>query len=497
MPETSDSPTPNRDHVRTPVWRRPRHDRHATVDHLGYRGIGGGRRRYPPVHSGPKFIWAAAGAALILVVLRSAAVARCADRRGARNRCLSVPDRHDAAGGTGAAGGPVRLARRQGRASCQRLGDTAVYAGLRVGTSSRSFLSNDATAVVLTPAVAAVVRAAGQAAAALSVHLRLHRQCRELRAADLQSGEPGDLRQPHAAAAAMAAALCAALGAVDRATYVVLRWTQRGICASRSRPTSRCPDLTVRGSWRHAGIAAGRARAADGLGASISSSACRPSWPAPRPRRGAGVRHGPVAPWSKTFPGACCRWSPACSCWSRRWKRPAVTDDWPRCCSDLVQRIGDAAAWASGVGARRRLQPGEQPAGRTAGRSRRRARPGAGTGPRRRADRRRSRAEPVGHRIARDHPVADGAAPRGAACRRLDLPQARRGGHAAGAGTGAGRGLRFPLISQDRGTIRGKIPGKTPGILPTRFRPAFRLNRVAEWTKGSIGPQPQSRYEKA
>ena len=50
---------------------------------------------------------------------------------------------------------------------------TLVFA---VGTVVTAFLSNDATAVVLTPAVAAVARAANaEGAAALSVHLRLHR----------------------------------------------------------------------------------------------------------------------------------------------------------------------------------------------------------------------------------------------------------------------------------------------------------------------------------
>src|ERR1051325_2782039 len=50
-------------------------------------------------------------------------------------------------------------------------------------------------------------------AAALSLRLCVHRQCGELRATDLQSGQPGDLRQPHAAPRRMA---CTVRAADDR-----------------------------------------------------------------------------------------------------------------------------------------------------------------------------------------------------------------------------------------------------------------------------------------
>ena len=79
-------------------------------------------------------------------------------------------------------------AARQANGSATRL-FALIYA---VGVVVTVFLSNDATAVVLTPAVAAVAKAAKARTAAVSLHLRVHRQCRELRAADLQSGEPGD-----------------------------------------------------------------------------------------------------------------------------------------------------------------------------------------------------------------------------------------------------------------------------------------------------------------
>ena len=56
----------------------------------------------------------------------------------------------------------------------------------------------------------------GEGTAALSLHLRLHRQCGELRPADLQPGQSRDLRQPHAAALAVDQAIRAALGRLDR-----------------------------------------------------------------------------------------------------------------------------------------------------------------------------------------------------------------------------------------------------------------------------------------
>ncbi len=196
-------------------------------------------------------------------------------RRGIAGRCCDCSRRREALAGV-AKGTDVylfligmmllaELARQEGlfdwlAAHAARLADgsaTRLFALVYgVGIVVTVFLSNDATAVVLTPAVAAVAAGReGARAAALSAHLRLHRQCRELRAADLQPGEPGDLRQPHAAAAAMAAALCAALGAVGRRD---LSWC----CAGRSRPhlrrryppTIEVPTLSAGGhlaAWGH------------------------------------------------------------------------------------------------------------------------------------------------------------------------------------------------------------------------------------------------------
>jgi arsenical pump membrane protein len=96
-----------------------------------------------------------------------------------------------------------------------------------VGTLVTVFLSNDATAVVLTPAVYAACKAAAPTPA-LPVRLRLHRQCGQLRAAHFQPGQPGGVRPAHAALlqwlaqfalpslARSVPPICAALGASAR-----------------------------------------------------------------------------------------------------------------------------------------------------------------------------------------------------------------------------------------------------------------------------------------
>jgi arsenical pump membrane protein len=92
------------------------------------------------------------------------------------------------------------LAVRSAQGSAKRL-FLIVYG---VGTLVTIFLSNDATAVVLTPAVYAARDGGARGAAALSPDLRVHRQRRQFRAANLQSGEPRHFRRSHAAAGDMA-----------------------------------------------------------------------------------------------------------------------------------------------------------------------------------------------------------------------------------------------------------------------------------------------------
>jgi arsenical pump membrane protein len=162
----------------------------------------------------PEAIWAVAGAALLVVVglLPAAAawrgIAKDTDVYLFLTGMMLLAE----------------VARREGlfdwmaaqaasfaRGSASRL-FTLVYL---VGMIVTVFLSNDATAVVLTPAVAAVAHRTRGAAAALFTGLRIHRQCGVLRPADQQSGQSGDLWQSHATAVPMAAALYPAVASID------------------------------------------------------------------------------------------------------------------------------------------------------------------------------------------------------------------------------------------------------------------------------------------
>jgi hypothetical protein len=78
------------------------------------------------------------------------------------------------------------LAVRSARGSSVRL-FTTVYA---VGTVVTIFMSNDVTAVVLTPAILVAVRKAKDRSPSPSVRLRVHRKCRVFRAADLEPRQP-------------------------------------------------------------------------------------------------------------------------------------------------------------------------------------------------------------------------------------------------------------------------------------------------------------------
>jgi arsenical pump membrane protein len=77
-----------------------------------------------------------------------------------RHRCLSIPNRHDAAGRACAGGRRVRLVGSLGRTRRQQIASRLFLLIYCVGTIVTVFLSNDATAVVLTPAVYAAVRKA-------------------------------------------------------------------------------------------------------------------------------------------------------------------------------------------------------------------------------------------------------------------------------------------------------------------------------------------------
>ena len=97
-----------------------------------------------------------------------------------------------------------------------------------VGVVVTIFLSNDATAVVLTPAVLAVVKKAKATALPYLLCLRVHRQRGQLRPTNLESGQPGDLRFPSAASADLVANLCCFLPLFPSCvTYALLRLLTR------------------------------------------------------------------------------------------------------------------------------------------------------------------------------------------------------------------------------------------------------------------------------
>ena len=290
------------------------------------------------------------------------------------------------------------------------------------------FLSNDATAVVLTPAVAAVVKAA-KAEEPLP-YLFICAFIANAASFVLPISNPANLviygsHMPPLLQWLPRYALPSALSIL--ATYLALRWTQRERLRQNARPTSSCRRCPRGGKMAALGIAVTAIvlLASSALGLQLGL----PTFLAGSRRR--------------------------CWCWSLARAvsltgaagyllgRAAAGRRAVRACGGAGEDRRDrttrrAAAAAScehsatrrglGVGRRPRgwLQPvNNLPAGLMAGRVVELAQR-AGTRARRRADRRGSGAEPVGHRVARDDPVADGAAARRPECERLDLPQARR-----------------------------------------------------------------------
>ncbi len=139
-----------------------------------------------------------------------------------------LPGRHDGAGRTGAARRPVRLGgvvRGPAGGSGRRLFDLVFL----VGTLVTVFLSNDATAVVLTRRSTPPGR---RAQSPYLFRLCLHRQCGQLRAAHFQSGQPGGVRPAHATAAAVAGAV-----ALPSAAAIGATWCCAG-CTGADRPAA-------------------------------------------------------------------------------------------------------------------------------------------------------------------------------------------------------------------------------------------------------------------
>ena len=194
-----------------------------------------------------------------------------------------------------------------------------------VGTVVTIFLSNDATAVVLTPAVAAAVKAA-KAKEPLP-YLLICAFIANAASFVLPISNPANLviygsRMPPLAA--MAAGLSPAVGHCHRCH----------LSAAALHPARRAPARDRRGG---ATVEADRRRK-DGGGRDRGHcwrAACRlgarpPARAADRDRRQSHRACGPdprpqmaVEHRRRIFRGACCRWSPDCSCWWKHWARPA------------------------------------------------------------------------------------------------------------------------------------------------------------------------------
>ena len=200
------------------------------------------------------------------------------------------------------------------------------------------FLSNDATAVVLTPAVYAATQRAGCGRCRIC-DLRLHRECSQFRPADLQSGEPRRLRA-HLPTLWIWLASSPSRRCGHCITFIVLRLTQR------TQLTEKSPGKIALPRWPWAAAlppaeSGNRADSADRL-------APRPAVGAAHLLRRRGHRLGllalisrePPLAVSRTSPGACFPCSRVCSCSSRAWRaRVSSLRSWP--CLDV---IGHASA---------------------------------------------------------------------------------------------------------------------------------------------------------
>ena len=205
----------------------------------------------------PEFIWAITGAVLLIVLnLLPAAEALAAVARGTDVYLFLIGMMllAEVARKEGLFDWLAAEAAKLARGSATRL-FSLVFG---VGTIVTVFLSNDATAVVLDPSG----RRRGQGgksgrSAALFAHLRLHRQRRQLRPADLEPGEPGDLRQFTCRSSLdwlRSFALPSLLSVL--ATYALLRWSQRSLLRQPLSTVIAVPDLTAAGKLSAIGIAA-------------------------------------------------------------------------------------------------------------------------------------------------------------------------------------------------------------------------------------------------
>ena len=217
------------------------------------------------------------------------------------------------------------------RGSATRL-FTLVYL---VGTIVTVFLSNDATAVVLTPAVAAVARTA-KAENPLP-YLLICAFIANAASFVLPISNPANLviYGSHLPTLLQWLPRYALPSLVSIATtYAVLRLTQRRALRQMIADGTRVPTLSTSGRVAAGGVA---------LTAVALMTASTLDWQLGLPTFVAGLAttatvllleaRRALARFCRASPGACCRWSPACSCWSRRSTAPVSSDCWAGSCA--------------------------------------------------------------------------------------------------------------------------------------------------------------------
>ena len=189
-------------------------DHDCTSRYLGHRRLRDGRRNPAAVgRAGGDLGRCRRGGAC---AFRAPSLAgRASGHRQGHGR-LSLSYGHDAACRSRAPGGPVRLGRNPCHQSREWLASTAFQPGLPRRHRGHGLpVERRDSGGADTGGLCGGESREGKAPA-LSRHLRLHRERRELRAADLEPGEPRPLRPRDAAALALASAVCLAVATVHR-----------------------------------------------------------------------------------------------------------------------------------------------------------------------------------------------------------------------------------------------------------------------------------------
>ena len=361
--------------------------------------------------SWPEFIWAVAGAGLLVLLgLLSPAEAWSGVAKGtdvylflAGMMLLSELARQE-----GLFDWLAARAARLAKGSATRL-FTLVFG---VGTVVTVFLSNDATAVVLTPAVAAVVKAA-EAREPLP-YLLICAFIANAASFVLPISNPANLviygsHMPPLLQWLPRYALPSLLSIV--ATYGVLRWTQRGKLAQDVSTDIEIPNLSAAGKMAAFGIVATAIVLLVSSGVDIQLGL--PTFLAGTTTALLVLTRSTCGPIQvlRNISWGVLPLVAGLFVLVEALEKTGVTKALADLLQSLVRHSAPLAAWASGVV----LAVGcnvvnNLPAGLVAGRVLGAC---AGSRAQRGADRRRSGTEPVSHRVAGDHPLADRLATRG------------------------------------------------------------------------------------